>query len=114
MRELAEDEHKELSGRLAALERELLLQLVPKDRDDDANLFLEVRAGTGGVEAAIVAGDLVRRYSGVAVRVWVKTVDYGGVRSDLLERIKRAVDKYGLSIPAAQRALPPSPLTASK
>jgi small conductance mechanosensitive channel len=51
----------------------------------------------------------------IAVRVWVKTADYGGVRSDLLERIKRALDKYGLSIPAAHRAAaPPSPLTASK
>jgi len=51
----------------------------------------------------------------VAVRVWVKSVDYGPVRSDLLERIKRALDKYGLSIPAEQRALPPpAPLTASK
>jgi small conductance mechanosensitive channel len=51
----------------------------------------------------------------IAVRVWVKTADYGSVRSDLLERIKRALDKYGLSIPAAHRALPsPSPLTASK
>jgi small conductance mechanosensitive channel len=51
----------------------------------------------------------------IAVRVWVKTADYGTVRSDLLERIKRALDKYGLSIPAEHRALPPaSPLTASK
>jgi small conductance mechanosensitive channel len=51
----------------------------------------------------------------VAVRVWVKTADFGSVRSDLLERIKRALDKYGLSIPAEHRALPPaSPLTASK
>lgn len=51
----------------------------------------------------------------IAVRVWVKASDYGSVRSDLLERIKRALDKYGLSIPAEHRALPPpSPLTASK
>ena len=50
----------------------------------------------------------------IAVRVWVETKDYGAVRSDLLERIKRALDKYGLSIPAAQRVLPPVTLTASK
>jgi small conductance mechanosensitive channel len=51
----------------------------------------------------------------IAVRVWVQTADYGGVRSDLLEHIKRSLDKYGLSIPAAQRALsPPAQLTASK
>jgi peptide chain release factor 1 len=68
MRALAEDEHKELSGRLAALERQLLRHLVPKDPHDDANLFLEVRAGTGGDEAAIFAGDLFRMYSRYAER----------------------------------------------
>jgi len=51
----------------------------------------------------------------VAVRAWVQTSDYGPVRSDLLERIKRSLDKYGLSIPAEQRAMPPpAQLTASK
>ena len=50
----------------------------------------------------------------LAVRVWVQTADYGGVRSDLLERIKRSLDKYGLSIPAEQRAAPPAQLIASK
>jgi peptide chain release factor 1 len=68
MRALAEDEQKELAARLAVLERQLLLQLVPKDPDDDANLFLEVRAGTGGDEAAIFAGDLFRMYSRYAER----------------------------------------------
>jgi small conductance mechanosensitive channel len=42
----------------------------------------------------------------VAVRVWVDSADYGTVRSDLLEGIKRSLDKYGLSIPLEQRALP--------
>jgi len=41
----------------------------------------------------------------MAVRVWVTTSDYASVRGDLLERIKRALDKHGLSIPAEQRAL---------
>ncbi|HET7608927.1 MAG TPA: mechanosensitive ion channel domain-containing protein, partial [Gammaproteobacteria bacterium] len=51
----------------------------------------------------------------VAVRVWAQSGDYGSVRSDLLERIKRSLDKYGLSIPAEQRAMPPpAQLTASK
>jgi small conductance mechanosensitive channel len=50
----------------------------------------------------------------LAVRVWVKSGDYGVVRSDLLERIKRSLDKYGLSIPAANRAMPPAQLIASK
>lgn len=50
----------------------------------------------------------------IAVRAWVASSDYGAVRSELLERIKRALDKYSLSIPAAQRVLPPVTLTASK
>jgi small conductance mechanosensitive channel len=50
----------------------------------------------------------------LAVRVWVHTGDYGGVRSDLLERIKRALDKYGLSLTAEQRAVPAAQLVASK
>ena len=49
----------------------------------------------------------------LAVRVWVASADYPHVRSDLLERMKRALDKYGLSIPAEQRLLPPI-VTASK
>ena len=57
-----------LVERRAALERQLLLHLVPKDPDDDANLFLEMRAGTGGDEAAIFAGDLFRMYSRYAER----------------------------------------------
>jgi len=50
----------------------------------------------------------------LAVRVWVQTSDYGGVRSDLLERSKRALDKYGLSLTAEQRAVPAAQLIASK
>jgi Small-conductance mechanosensitive channel len=50
----------------------------------------------------------------LAVRVWVHTGDYGGVRSDLLERTKRALDKYGLSLTADQRAVPAAQLVASK
>ena len=50
----------------------------------------------------------------IVVRAWVASSDYGAVRSELLERVKRALDKYGLSIPATQRVLPPVTLTASK
>jgi hypothetical protein len=48
------------------------------------------------------------------VRVWVQSGDFGTVRTDLLERVKRVLDKYRLSIPTEQRALPPSPATVSK
>jgi small conductance mechanosensitive channel len=50
----------------------------------------------------------------LAVRVWVASGDYAAVRSDLLERVKRVLDKYGLSIPAEQRALPVAAPPASK
>ncbi|WP_368562851.1 peptide chain release factor 1 [Pseudoxanthomonas sp. UTMC 1351] len=66
--ELAEEEIELARNRLAQLEDELSLLLVPKDSRDDANLFLEVRAGTGGDEAAIFAGDLFRMYARYAER----------------------------------------------
>jgi small conductance mechanosensitive channel len=50
----------------------------------------------------------------LAVRAWVATENYNGVRSDLLERIKRSLDKYHLSVPLEQRTLPPPFQTASK
>ncbi len=61
----------------------------------------------------VVVQDVLTTVVTIAVRVWVKSGDYGGVRSDLLERIKRSLDKYGLSIPAEQRLLPAA-FTASK
>ena len=63
MRNLAEDERRRVATRLEALEPELLKLLLPKDPHDDSNIFLEIRAGTGGDEAAIFAGDLLRMYS---------------------------------------------------
>ncbi len=63
-RELAmQEELTELTPRIAAEEHELQRLLVPKDPHDDSNIFLEVRAGTGGDEAAIFAGDLLRMYA---------------------------------------------------
>jgi small conductance mechanosensitive channel len=61
----------------------------------------------------VVVQDVLTTVVTIAVRVWVTSGDYGGVRSDLLERIKRSLDKYGLSIPAEQRLLPAA-FTASK
>jgi len=62
MQQLAKQEIKELEVRMTQSEDELLLLLLPKDPHDDNNIFLEVRAGTGGDEAAIFAGDLARMY----------------------------------------------------
>ncbi len=68
LRELAEEEIASAQARLQALDEELALLLVPRDPRDEGNLFLEVRAGTGGDEAAIFAGDLFRMYARYAER----------------------------------------------
>jgi len=68
MKDLAAEEIPQLEAALAQLEHELQLLLIPKDPRDEANLFLEVRAGTGGDEAAIFAGDLFRMYARYAER----------------------------------------------
>ncbi len=62
----------------------------------------------------VVVQDVLTTVVTLAVRVWVASSDYGSVRSDLLERSKRALDKYGLSIPAEQRLLSAAILTAGK
>ncbi len=66
--ELAEEEIAAANSRLQKLESELLAHLVPKDSRDDGDIYLEVRAGTGGDEAAIFAGDLFRMYARYAER----------------------------------------------
>ncbi len=60
---MARDEQAALGPRIAALEQELRLQLLPKDAADEKSAILEVRAGTGGDEAALFAADLFRMYS---------------------------------------------------
>ena len=60
--DMAREELLALDGRLPGLEREVALLLAPKDKDENASAILEVRAGTGGDEAAIFAGDLFRMY----------------------------------------------------
>jgi len=63
VRKMAEDEIKEAEKKTKQLEEELEILLLPKDPDDDKNIFLEIRAGTGGDEASIFSGDLFRMYS---------------------------------------------------
>ena len=63
MREMAQEELKIAKADIERLETELQVLLLPKDPNDDSNCFLEVRAGAGGDEAAIFAGDLFRMYS---------------------------------------------------
>jgi protein subunit release factor A len=63
MREMAEEELKTANDRKQQLENELQVMMLPRDPNDEKNIFLEIRAGTGGDEAAIFAGDLFRMYS---------------------------------------------------
>ena len=63
MREMAQEEMKDGEDQLEKLETELQRLLLPKDPNDEKNIFLEIRAGTGGDEAAIFSGDLFRMYS---------------------------------------------------
>ena len=66
--ELARDELDQASQQVEALESELQVLLLPRDPDDDKNIFLEIRAGTGGDEAALFAADLFRMYQRYAER----------------------------------------------
>ncbi|NVK30895.1 MAG: peptide chain release factor 1 [Gammaproteobacteria bacterium] len=61
--EMAAEEIKPLQAQIETLEQELQTYLIPRDPHDASNVFLEIRAGTGGDEAAIFAGDLLRMYS---------------------------------------------------
>ncbi len=63
LRALAESEINDIVTRQAELTDEIQRMLIPSDPNDDANIFLEIRAGTGGDEAALFAGDLFRMYS---------------------------------------------------
>ncbi|MGE3146163.1 MAG: peptide chain release factor 1 [Pseudorhodoplanes sp.] len=68
MREVAQAEKPLLEERRGALEREIRIQLIPKDAMDERNVILEIRAGTGGDEASLFAGDLFRMYERYAAK----------------------------------------------
>ena len=68
MREFAQEEVAAAKKRIESLEAQLQKMLLPRDPNDDKNLFLEIRAGTGGDESALFAGDLFRMYSRFAER----------------------------------------------
>ncbi len=68
MKEFAQEEMASSSERMSALEAELQTMLLPKDPNDERNIYLEIRAGTGGDESALFAGDLLRMYTRFAER----------------------------------------------
>ena len=75
MKELAEDEKQDAISNIDRVEQELQILLLPKDPDDRKNVFLEVRAGTGGDEAAIFAGDLFRIHTSACTVAVMPEVD---------------------------------------
>ncbi|WP_097026592.1 peptide chain release factor 1 [Clostridium peptidivorans] len=87
LREMLQEELKELSQRQEDLEQELKILMLPKDPNDDKNVFVEIRAGAGGEEAALFATNLFRMYTRYAERVgWriepmsVNETDLGGLK----------------------------------
>jgi len=87
MKDFAQEEIEAAKVRMAELEQELQKMLLPKDANDERNIFLEIRAGTGGDESALFAGDLLRMYTRFAERnrwqvemVSESTSDLGGYR----------------------------------
>jgi peptide chain release factor 1 len=92
LQEMAALEVEELEAKIEQLERRLKILLLPRDPNDDKNIMLEIRAGTGGDEASIWAGDLVRMYSRYAEGqnwrvklVSESTADMGGFKEAVLE-----------------------------
>ncbi|MDP9084453.1 MAG: PCRF domain-containing protein, partial [Pseudomonadota bacterium] len=98
---MGEEELAELNPRIAAHELELQRLLVPKDPNDDSNIFLEIRAGTGGDEAAIFAGDLFRMYTRYAEsKGWAVEVlsDSPGEHGGYKEIISRVIGRGAFSL----------------
>ena len=87
LKSLAEDDLKNYINKLEILEQELKLMLLPKDSADDGSAFLEIRAGAGGDEASIFAGDLFRMYTRLSERegwslevIDIKPSEQGGLK----------------------------------
>ncbi len=96
LRILAEEELRQGEEQCVALEQELQRLLLPRDPADESNLFLEIRAGTGGDEAALFAGDLFRMYARYAeLRGWQTEVmtehlgEFGGYKEVIIRIIGR-------------------------
>jgi len=84
--ELAKEELKELEPKIPILEEEIKLLLLPKDPNDDKNIYLEIRAGTGGDEASLFVGDLFKAY--------VRYADKKGWKTELISTSESDVGGY--------------------
>jgi len=94
MKDFAQEEIESAKTRMSGLEMELQKMLLPKDANDERNIFLEIRAGTGGDESALFAGDLLRMYTRFAERnrwqvemVSSSDSDLGGYREVIVRLI---------------------------
>ena len=92
LRDMATHEIEEIKSKLPEAERELAVKLLPRDAADDRAAMLEVRAGTGGDEAALFAGDLLRMYQRYAdLKRWrceilsLSESDLGGIKEVVAE-----------------------------
>ena len=100
LKSLAEDELKSLQDKPEKFEQELKLMLLPKDSADDGSAFLEIRAGAGGDEASIFAGDLFRMYTRLAEReswnlevIDIKQSEQGGLKEVVAKLVGKSVFK---------------------
>ncbi len=84
--ELAKEELKELEPRKAEIEEEIKILMLPRDPNDDRNIFLEMRAGTGGDEAALFVGDLFKAY--------VRYAENQGWKVEIVSSSEGTVDGY--------------------
>jgi len=90
IQKLAEDEIKKAEIKSKKLESEIQILLLPKDPNDNSNIFLEIRAGTGGEEAALFSGDLMRMYARYAeIKKW--EVEYISTSESDLEGYKEVI-----------------------
>jgi peptide chain release factor 1 len=113
MRELADEERRALVERLPGLERQVRLLLLPKDAADEKSAILEIRAGTGGDEAALFAGDLLRMYQRYAdLKGWrfellsLNESELGGIKEAVADVSGRGVFarlKYEAGVHRVQR-----------
>ena len=100
LKTLAEEEIKEAEDKPEKLEKELKLMLLPKDSADDGSAYLEIRAGAGGDEASIFAGDLFRMYSRLSERegwnmevIGIKQSEQGGLKEVVAKLVGKSVFK---------------------
>lgn len=89
-RELAQQELNELKDKMTVLEEELRIMLLPKDPNDEKNVIVEIRAGTGGDEAGLFAADLLRMYTRFAERM--------GWQSELMSSVESGIGGYSRAV----------------